>query len=150
MALASLLQGPPGPAFQISETLATPRRRIMLLAHPEAPQQDLGTPEKPCRLPVEAHGRIVSVAFTSELVAADYHGDLKIFHCPCRSNVDPYHWESPILSVLVHNLFKCWLLQPCLTHLAGQCCTIAGLMLGLIWVRHTTLTARICSLLLTR
>ena len=81
MALASLLQGPPSPAFQISEALATPGRRIMLLAHPEAPQRDLGTPdEKPCRLPGEAHGRIVSVAYTYELVAADYHGGLKLSH----------------------------------------------------------------------
>jgi len=100
MALASLLQGPPGPAFQISETLATPGRRIMLLAHPEAPQRDLGTPENPCRLPIEAHGCIVSVAYTYELVAADYHGGLKIFHCPCRLNVDPYHWEVLVQSFL--------------------------------------------------
>ena len=98
MALASLLQGPPGPAFQISEVLATPGRPIMLLAYPEAPQWDLGTPEKPCRLPVETHGRIVSVAYTSEVVTADYHGGLKILLCHCHSHVDQDQWEMLVQS----------------------------------------------------
>lgn len=76
------LQGPPGPAFEISTLkYPYPGRSVMLLAFPHAPRRDLASRTAPESAsdglinpltfasapggPIEAHGRVVSVAPTA-------------------------------------------------------------------------------------
>lgn len=47
---------------------------LTLLAHPLAPQLDLSTADHPVTQPILAQGRLVAVAPSGDLAAADYHG----------------------------------------------------------------------------
>ena len=65
--------GPPGDAFELQQSALLVQQDVALAAYPLAVDKDINRHDQPAITPTVAHGRVVAIATSNELMLADYH-----------------------------------------------------------------------------
>jgi len=65
--------GPPGDAFELQQSALLVHQDVTLAAYPLAVDKDINSHDQPAITPTVAHGRVVAIATSNELMLADYH-----------------------------------------------------------------------------
>lgn len=67
------VRGPPGDAFELQQSALLVHQDVTLAAYPLAVDKDINSHDQPAITPTVAHGRVVAIATSNELMLADYH-----------------------------------------------------------------------------